>query len=381
MHRLLKRLGNEEAPSIDEETQRGENDIQFTKTKGVPYYSLTQVLENKKSLPKANIHQTIHKSVRPVKSLEDIGSQPVIKPQEEKKGLPTANEKLPETTAITKISRYEDGEQIGEGGTAIVYRAKDLRLNRDIALKRFKSDKNSNNESDYLAELESVSRIRHPNVVSTFDADTDERGSFIVMELIDGVDAEKLIQQSSTTFDVERLIHFAIQSLEGLHATHQGGLLHLDIKPSNIMISTQVSGRETVKLVDYGRAALIVDEQGNPPKGDGVKGSIHYLSPEQLLAEPLDGRSDLYSMGCVFYWLLTGKRPFEGENAILVMSSHLQGTVTPVIEDQPSLPQWLCSWVMLLISTDVNKRPDSAQHAIDLLMNRQKAESETVQNS
>jgi len=224
----------------------------------------------------------------------------------------------------------------------VVYRATDTRLNRPVALKRFKAD----SDSDYLAELASASRVRHPNVVSTFDADVDDSGHFIVMELIDGQDAEVLISEKKQTFDINSFTNFAIQALEGLHATHLGGLLHLDLKPSNIMISGQVSGRSIIKLVDYGRAMLIADEHGKPPKGRGMVGSIYYCAPEQLLEQDLDARTDLYAMGCVFYWVLTGERAFSGDGTVQVMAAHLSHLVRPISDVEPSLPQWLADWIM-----------------------------------
>ncbi len=264
--------------------------------------------------------------------------------------------------------RYTGEVEIGEGGTAFVFRATDSRLKREVALKRFKEGHDDEGASDYLAELESISRIRHPNVVSTFDADVDETGRFIVMELIDGIDAEERIAKGGDTFDVNRFTNFAIQSLEGLLATHRGGLLHLDLKPSNIMIADQVSGRDIVKIVDYGRALRLVDDEGNPPIGRGLDGSIYYAAPEQLLEEELDERTDLYSLGCVFYWVLSGKMPYNGKSVIEVMSSHLQHIVIPLIEHESALPSWLTDWVMGLISLKMEDRPASAQAAIDLLL-------------
>jgi len=165
-----------------------------------------------------------------------------------------------------------------------------------------------------------------------------------------------------------RFVDFAIQALEGLMATHDGGLLHLDLKPSNIMMSRQASGRSIVKLVDYGRAKVIEDEAGRRPSGLGMDGSIYFAAPEQLLSQELDSRTDLYSMGCVFYWALSGKRPFEGEDTLTVMGSHLQNTVEPLVEASAGVPEWLSVWVMSLIRYEKDDRPDSVQDALNALI-------------
>jgi len=269
----------------------------------------------------------------------------------------------PITTTI--LSRYVTEEPIGEGGTAIVHRATDTRIGRPVAIKRFKEDSADKNDPEYLAELEAISRINHPNVVCSYDADQDEDGCYIVMELIDGIDTEDLIQHKP--MDLTTFLDFAEQSLKGLHATHSTGLLHLDLKPSNIMVTQTPSGRRLVKLVDYGRAECQQNERGNQPRGRGMDGSVYYAAPEQFLSEPLDRRTDLYSLGCVFYWCLTGTRPFQGENAMVIMASHIQNRVTPISELAPTLPAWLCDWVMSLVNLKGDDRPLSARHALESL--------------
>jgi len=253
-------------------------DSLVTKSRGLPYYPLSQALQNQRVLqvkyPRGDVPKP--KVIRP---------ESYVLPEPEAKGVDAPP------------ARYSGEAAIGEGGTAVVFRAIDNRLKRPVALKRFKDDPDSSNEQDYLAELESASRVRHPNVVSTFDANVDDKGRFIVMELIDGEDMQEAVEKG--TLGPGRFVDFAIQSLEGLLATHDGGLLHLDLKPSNIMISHQASGRMTVKLVDYGRAQVIEDETGTRPKGLGMDGSIYFSAPEQLLSQELDRRTDLYSLGCV----------------------------------------------------------------------------------
>ncbi len=319
-------------------------DSLVTKSRGLPYYPLSQTIRNQRVLQ--------FKYPR-----GDVPKPEVTRPDSYQKS---------DETPRSVPQRYSDEVEIGEGGTAVVFRALDNRLKRPVALKRFKVDENSSNSQDYLAELESVSRVRHPNVVSTFDANVDEKGSFIVMELIDGIDLQEAVEKER--FGINRFVDFAIQALEGLLATHDGGLLHLDLKPSNIMISYQASGRSTVKLVDYGRARVIEDEAGRRPVGLGMNGSIYFAAPEQLLSQELDRRTDLYGLGCVFYWTLAQERPFEGDGTLEVMASHIQNTVTPLCEVETSVPDWLSDWVMSLLRCEKEVRPSTAQEAIDSLI-------------
>lgn len=261
-----------------------------------------------------------------------------------------------------KTKRYLIEKAIGEGGTAFVHRAFDRRIGRPVAIKRFKEE---TEETEYLSELEAISRIAHPNVVCSYDADRDEDGSFIVMELIEGNDVESLV--SSLPFSLGTFLDFARQCLEALNATHASGILHLDIKPANIMITDLGGSRDTVKLVDFGRAERAQDDRGQQPQGRGMDGSVYFTSPEQFLCDPLDQRTDLYALGCVFYWCLSGQRPFAGDNLMVVMASHMQHRVDPLSSIAPHIPVWLAEWVMKFIEYHPEDRPASARHAFDEL--------------
>ena len=265
--------------------------------------------------------------------------------------------------------RYTDETLIGEGGTAFVYKAYDTRMHREVALKRYKDDSDWNTEGNYSAELETAARIHHHNVVVSYDANHDKKGAFIVMEYIDGVDLETKLKDSPMS--QESFCDFAVQALEGLSATHQGGLLHLDIKPSNIMLAKEGGTREHIKLIDFGQARAANDvKAGTAPKGSGLNGSIYFASPEYLREASLDIRSDLYSLGCTFYWALSGKLPFDGHDALSVMCSHLQHKVIDLHEVAPHLPRRLTTWVMLLINAEPDLRPTSANHALDIFFRR-----------
>jgi len=270
-------------------------------------------------------------------------------------------------------SRYTNEIRIGEGGTAMIYKAYDTRLKREVALKRYKEELSQ----DYTWEIETASRIHHHNVITTHDANTDENGQFMVMEYIDGSDLNALV--SDSPMEMERFCDFCVQALEGLSATHKGGLLHLDLKPDNIMISREGGCRDHVKLIDFGRARLSLDpETKNVPKGSGLNSSIYFASPEYLKEEPVDCRSDLYSLGCTFYWALSQEFPFNGPNSLMVMNAHLQHYVEDLSKVAPHLPRKLTSWVMSLIKESPNQRPQSADEALDSFFRRRLA---TIQPS
>ncbi len=315
-------------------------DAAHTSVAGVPYYSLSQIVKNYK-LAQPDMPADIT-----VPAVEDI----------------------PEPGEVQQTARYGNEEKIGEGGTSLVYKAHDTRLRRKVALKRFKDISRSNEESDYLNELEAASRISHPYVVSAYDADKDSTSRYIVMEHIDGMDMEKAISKYDLSFDLNRFINFAHRALEGLEATHQAGLLHLDLKPSNIMLCVRDNAPDIIKLIDFGRARAAVSEDGKAPRGLGLNGSIFYSAPEQLLSEDLDVRTDLYSLGCIFYWVLAKRRPYDGANPVSIMSTHLQHLVTDISDIIPTLPQWLSEWIMRLIALEKRDRPPSAQLALDELI-------------
>ena len=279
----------------------------------------------------------------------------------------TTSTSIRRLTVVEKSGRYQDPVLIGEGGTAHIYQMLDKQLNRKVACKRFKKSGDRREVRDYLAELGTVSRLMHRNVVHTFDAGEDPDGAYLIMELIPGSDTEEQVKQHGVmTFS--KFIHFADQCLDGLTAVHAAGLLHLDLKPSNIMISEQIERPDLIKLVDFGRAEPTQDIEGELPKGRGLDGSIYYAAPEQLLSEELDERADLYALGCVFYWALTGKRPFDGKDTLEVVGAHLQNQVDPLQLWRPEAPDALCNWLAPFLARDPEMRYQSAQDALCALL-------------
>ena len=267
--------------------------------------------------------------------------------------------------------RYESLVWIGEGGVGTVYRAFDRALNRPVAIKRIKSGRTSEDKIDaVLAEARALCRVQHPNIVTIYDVGHDDDESFIVMELIDGENFESLSRHGKMLY--EQFVPFALQAQEAMIAAHELGILHRDIKPANVMLQWLPSGSLHIKLVDFVLAQLAEDAESAPPekpkgKQEDLVGSLHFMSPEQFGRKALDARSDLYSLGCLYYFGLTQRYPFDGSNGLEVMISHIQHHVTPLQAVRPDLPAWLCDWVMWHIEFEADQRPQTVLEAFQRL--------------
>lgn len=269
--------------------------------------------------------------------------------------------------------RYQIKSKIGQGGIGAVYRALDTHLQRDVAIKRLLPPEESESFDDdptqgLLREATTLSTLQHPNIVSVYDVGKDDDGAFVVMELVDGETFDEVVQRGLMT--MEDFTELVGQSLEALIAAQDKNLVHRDIKPTNLMVKWLPSGRFQFKLLDFGLAKF----SPRPSKqtiglGDSILGSIHFMAPEQFERRPLDGRTDLYAIGCIYYFGLTGRYPFDGDTAAEVMAAHLQHSIKPVHDYRPDMPRRLANWVMWLVSREVEDRPRDAKHALDVFLN------------
>ena len=265
------------------------------------------------------------------------------------------------------LDRYDIRSKIGEGGVGAVYRAFDRNLNREVAIKRVLAEGGYENQEEateaMLQEATALCSIQHPHIVTVYDAGVDQDGPYVVMELLSGRTVDEMVQRGVLTRDDFR--ELAVQSQEALIAAQELDLVHRDIKPSNLMVTWLPSGRFHTKLVDFGLAKFSSRPSHQTiDHADAVFGSIRFMAPEQFERTPLDKRTDMYAMGCVYYYCLTGRYPFDGESAPQVMTAHLQHQVTPVSELRPDLPGWLCDWVMWHISRSVDDRPAEARQSL-----------------
>jgi len=258
--------------------------------------------------------------------------------------------------------RYVIDRKLGSGGEGSVYLAYDQLLNRHVAIKSVHTGADAlSDAAGSFNEAKRLASLQHPNIVTIFDFMPSNENVFVVMEFINGTSLDKL----EAPMDAGVFGQFARQCLDALGAAHSLGMVHRDIKSANIMTTWTEAGDLRVKLLDFGLAKVMTapSEQTLDHSG-ALTGSIYFLSPEQLHCQPIDHRTDLYSLGCVFYRALTLRNPFDGAGFPAVISSHLQHDFIPLAEYRPDLPSELTAWVERLFSFSPNDRPASAAAAL-----------------
>lgn len=270
-------------------------------------------------------------------------------------------------------NRYEIKAKIGEGGVGSVWVAVDRELNRNVAIKRLKprdavdaaGTGQAAQADELIREARTLSSFQHPNIVAVYDAGRDEQGSFVVMELLRGKTLEALVEQGGP-LSLADFNELAKQTLDGMIAAQERELQHRDLKPGNIMVHRMPSGNLQCKILDFGLAKFSRGaSRQTEDQESGIHGSVHFMAPEQFERQPLDGRTDLYALGCIFYYALTGHYPFAGDTNAEVMASHLHHSVTALDAARSGLPAGLGPWVMRLINRRADDRPASAQAALD----------------
>ena len=215
---------------------------------------------------------------------------------------------------------------------AYVYKAKDHRLNRNVAIKVLKPELRNDSEfvSKFRVEAQAAAGLSHPNIVNVYDVGQDSGVYFIVMELVEGITLKDYIR-SKGRLSVRETTGISLQIAAGLEAAHKSGIIHRDIKPQNIIISTD----GTAKVADFGIARAASADTYNP----SAMGSVHYSAPEQTRGGYSDARSDIYSLGITMYEMLTGKVPFDGDSTVEVALKHLQEDIISPREYIPDLPR------------------------------------------
>lgn len=262
--------------------------------------------------------------------------------------------------------RYELRHQVGEGGSGTVFKAWDAQLQRFVAFKRLKNPDLSENADIILQEAKTLAALQHPNILTVFDCGTDEQGAFVVTEFLEGDPLDEVVAEKR--FEAGNVGEPMVQILEGLIAAHHMHVIHRDLKPSNIMVLTLPSGARQYKILDFGLARIMTRPTTQTMYDDRtVYGSIYYFAPEQIRRRPLDERTDLYALGCVFYFMLTGEQAFQGDSLADIITSHMEHRFTPLQEARPDLPADLCIWVSSLMAANPDERPSSAKVALDRL--------------
>ncbi len=243
--------------------------------------------------------------------------------------------------------RYEIIDRVGSGGMADVYKARDQRLNRYVAIKILKQEYSNDAKfvSKFRGEAQSVAGLSHPNIVNVYDVGEDDDLYYIVMELVEGITLKKFIEKKGR-LDVNEAIGIGVQIAQGMQAAHDNNIIHRDIKPQNIIISKE--GK--VKVTDFGIAKAATSNTIT----SNAMGSVHYISPEQARGGYSDEKSDIYSLGVTLYEMLAGKVPFEGDSTVTVALAHIQEEASALDEMDPEIPHSLAKIIMKCMQ----KKPD-----------------------
>jgi len=268
-------------------------------------------------------------------------------------------------SAGSRLGAYEIVGAIGSGGMGDVYRARDTRLGRDVALKFLPGDLalDPDRRARFDREARALAALNYPGIVSIYAIETEGGQPFIAMECVEGRVLTDAIPKGGLPLD--RLLAIATQVAGAVAAAHAHGIVHRDLKPANVMVGP----RDLVKVLDFGLAKL---REGNPDAaetvapaqditGEGrILGTVAYMSPEQAEGRTVDQRSDIFSLGVLFYEMAVGERPFKGDTSLSVLSAILRDTPTPLLEVNPSLPRELARVVRRCLAKDADDRYQSA---------------------
>ena len=266
-----------------------------------------------------------------------------------------------------RLGRYEILAPLGSGGMAEVYRARDTRLERMVAVKVLSENLRSEPdfEERFKREAKAVAALCHPNIVTIHDVAEQAGIWFMVMELVDGQNLRTLIARSRLEFD--HLVEIGVQIADALSAVHSIGLLHRDVKPANIL----VTAAGVAKLADFGIAKRLIQKPGVTTTGLTISGNIigtpNYMSPEQARGEALDEQSDVFSLGAVLYEAATGKRPFGGEYPLEILAAIATADPEPPRRLRPTLPPAFESLLLRALAKDKSARLPSAAALRDAL--------------
>ncbi len=283
---------------------------------------------------------------------------------EDKARDPVDQQFIADLDDIYKVGRYEIVEKIGQGSMGVVYRGRDPYIKRDVGIKISRPASNIIDDAvekyreRFFTEAQSAGGLLHPNVVAIYDAGMYKDFCYITMEYISGSTLVKFCDKENL-LPISRALEIIIAACKGIDYAHQKGVIHRDIKPSNIMLNENGE----VKITDFGIAQL----KSGKTLAKGIIGSPSYMSPEQIKEELVDSVSDIFSLGCVLYELLTGTKAFPGENQFSIMYKIVNTEPAPLKELRPEAPDVLIKILNKVLHKDAGKRYQSCMDlAFDL---------------
>jgi serine/threonine protein kinase len=258
---------------------------------------------------------------------------------------------------------------VGEGGMGRVYLAEHVKMNRQCAIKVMNPSLIHDDDSHqrFAREASSAASILHPNVAAVFDYGEADKIVYLVMEYVDGESISTIVAREGA-LDPRRAIELARQVADGLQAAHELGIVHRDLKPDNIIVTRNKSGKEIPKVVDFGIAKAVTDSREDGLTQSGlVIGTPEYMSPEQLLGDPVDARADIYSLGCILYQMLTGQAAFAAESREQMIRRRLHEAPPHIRDLMPELPRRLDTTIVHMLARSPKDRMHSAAEARDAL--------------
>jgi|GEM_PF-2698991 len=268
-----------------------------------------------------------------------------------------------EPDTLGQFGSYEILEVLGAGGMGVVLKARDPKLNRILAIKVLAPQfaANAMGRKRFLREGRAAAAISHDHVVSIHGINESEHLPFLMMEYVEGLSLQQRIDRDGP-LELKEILRIGKQAALGLAAAHDQGLIHRDIKPSNILLENSV---ERVRITDFGLARAVDDV--SITRTGVITGTPQYMSPEQAQNEPVDHRSDLFSLGSVLYAMCTGRSPFRGDSMVTVIRRVCDDEPRPIREVNPDIPEWLVAIIDRLLAKDPDKRFQTASEVADLL--------------
>jgi serine/threonine-protein kinase len=270
-------------------------------------------------------------------------------------------------TTLAKTGRYQLLDELGRGAMGVVYRAHDPVIGRDVAVKtmHLAADGKGANRPEFLSRFQTEARaagiLTHPNIVVVYDAGEEDGTFYITMELVEGRSLHSLLEEHRA-FPLPRAIKIIEQASSALEYAHKNNIIHRDVKPANLMITSD----DTVKVTDFGTAKIL---RFNTTQTAAVIGTPSYMSPEQIKGKTVDGRSDIFALGVILYEMVTGEKPFPGQNITTVIYKIVNEEPIPPRDLEPTINAGLCNVIARALAKDPTARFQTCGELLEALKN------------